>query len=113
MAKGTLKESESMTDEEAKPSELELVKVKKQCPRCKGQCTWVSSKTGYRAKTAAEPLTDPGRKCPECKGDGVAYVTMTKVAYEAEKAENAARKQRAKAKIEREANAKLKEVDES
>ena len=55
-------------DNEKKDQEVERVKVT--CPRCKGDGTFHSSKTGVRAATAAdtEPVADPTRVCPRCKG---------------------------------------------
>lgn len=52
---------------EDKAAEVER-KTPPPCPRCKGDGTWHSTKTGIRAKTASEPLQDSSRTCPECDG---------------------------------------------
>ena len=62
-AEETAKEAVKMVEAATKMVENNQPPV---CGRCKGDGTWHSVKTGYRALTSSEPLQDASRPCPEC-----------------------------------------------
>lgn len=92
-----------------------------QCPRCKGSGTWVSSRTGIRAQTAGDELAvDASRQCPRCKGVGTLVIRISEEQAKAEmekrkqaKAKIESDKRVAKGKIDNQAAADKKAVDQS
>lgn len=95
------------------PEPVKMVPKKIRCPRCNGSGTFVSSKTGVRAKTATGPLTDPSRPCPKCKGRKFVVIMITAEQDRAEKAKRAQIKKEAKAAIDRKAKAEKQAIDDA
>lgn len=88
-----------------------MVPKKIRCPRCNGSGTFVSSKTGVRAKTAFGPLTDPTRPCPKCKGDKTVVIRITEEQAKAERAKKAQIRKEARAAIAKKAKAEMAALD--
>ena len=84
--------------EEEKVVEVKTFPKRIQCPRCKGDCLWHSSKTGVRARTSSDHEFKPDVFCPKCKGKGKGIVVI-RISEEQAKKESAERKA-AKGKIE-------------
>ena len=94
------------------PEPVKMVPKWITCPRCKGTGTFVSSRTGVRAKTASGPSTDSSRPCPKCKGKQKVVIVITEKQAKAEKAERAAIRKEATAAIDRKARAAKAALDE-
>lgn len=93
------------------PEPVKMVAKKIRCPRCKGTGTFVSSRTGVRAKTASEPLADDSRPCPKCQGRKSVKIMITEEQARAEKAKKAEIRKEARAAIDAKARTEKAALD--
>ena len=98
--------------DQAEPEPVKMVPKRIQCPRCKGAGTFISSRTGVRAKTAFAPLTDSSRPCPKCKGRKTVVIMITEEQAIAEKAKKAQIRKEAKAAVDAKARTAKKAIDD-
>lgn len=81
------------------------------CPRCNGDGVWHTSETGRRLAMHPGPFIDESKPCPKCKGKKKVIQWITQEQAEKEKAEKAAARKSAKAKIDAEARRAKAEID--
>ncbi len=113
-------EENQAEEEHEQPVEVKTFPKRIQCPRCKGTGTWVSSRTGVRARTAGDEVAvDSSKPCPQCKGVKSIVIRLNEAQHRIDvEAKRKAKgmiehdKRVAKAKIDAEAKAKKKAVDQ-